>query len=171
MLPETTGYRVVYSPTSNNSSAQYHNVSGDGMTSSTVIGGLVLGEEYQFQVQAVVEVGGEVFIGEKSDIKTVTAGRLTSFILDSSARVVFLCIGFPPTLFPTSTINHTPSPSPTSTGMVVKTTKSTEGGSDVAVIAGAAVGAALVLTAAVAIVIIVVALMAHRYGVSLFAGI
>ncbi len=88
-LPETTGYRVVYSSTSDNSSAQYHNVSGDGTTSSTVIGGLVLGEEYQFQVQAVVEVGGEVFIGEKSDIKTVTAGRPTSFILDSSTVVVF----------------------------------------------------------------------------------
>ncbi len=87
-LLETTGYRVVYSSTSDNSSAQYHNVSGVG-TTSTVIGGLVLGEEYQFQVQAVVEVGGEVFIGEKSDIKTVTAGRPTSFILDASALDVF----------------------------------------------------------------------------------
>ncbi len=55
--------------------------------------------------------------------------------------------------------------------MVVKEPESTEGGSDVAVFAGAAVGAVLALTAAVAIVIIVVALVAHRYGVSLYAGI
>ncbi len=55
--------------------------------------------------------------------------------------------------------------------MVVVDTESTEGGSDVAVFAAAAVGAVLALTAAVAIVIIVVALMAHRYGVSLFAAI
>ncbi len=93
-LPGTTGYRVVYSPTSDNSSAQYHNVSGVGTTSSTVIGGLVLGEEYQFQVLAVVEVGGEVFIGEKSDIETVTAGMVVKSVgelLSTTCTAVALC--------------------------------------------------------------------------------
>ncbi len=50
-----------------------------GETSSTIVtvGGSELQLEYQFQVQAVVEVEGEVFIGERSGISTVPPSPIT----------------------------------------------------------------------------------------------
>ncbi len=60
-LPETTGYRVVYSPTGTPCEKEV-TVSGP----AAVVTGLSPGQSYQFQVQALVEVDGETLEGERS---------------------------------------------------------------------------------------------------------
>ncbi len=71
-LPEATGYIILYGLRCDCNSLQDLSVRG-GKTSSTVVtvGGSELQLEYQFQVQAVVEVEGEVFLGERSGISSV----------------------------------------------------------------------------------------------------
>ncbi len=59
--PETTGYRVVYSPTGCPCEKEV-TVSGP----AAVVTGLSPGQSYQFQVQALVEVDGEMLEGERS---------------------------------------------------------------------------------------------------------
>ncbi len=77
--PETTGYRVVYSPTGYPCEKEV-TVSGP----PAVVTGLSPGQSYQFQVQALVEVDGETLEGERS----VT---LTAFDESEDGRLQSLC--------------------------------------------------------------------------------
>ena len=70
-LQETSGYIIFYS---DESSTQQVNVS-DPEASFAVIFGLTAGVEYQFQMQAVVEIDGEVFLGKKSNTKLASGSE------------------------------------------------------------------------------------------------
>ena len=72
-LQETSGYIISYTPTFNDSGTQQVNVSGRE-TTFVVISGLSPGE-YQFQVQAMVVIDGEVFLGSTTIAKAnITSG-------------------------------------------------------------------------------------------------
>ncbi len=67
-LPEIIGYRVVYSPSDYPCAEREVIVSGP----PAVIDSLTFEHMYQFEVQALVEVGGETLKGERSTSSTVT---------------------------------------------------------------------------------------------------
>ena len=70
-LPETSGYIIFYT---DGSSTQQVNVS-DPEASFTAIFSLTAGVEYQFQMQAVVKIDGEVFLGKKSNTKLASGSE------------------------------------------------------------------------------------------------
>ena len=72
-LQEISGYIIFYTPISDASSTQQMYVK-DREHSFIIISGLTPRVKYQFQVQAVVEIDGEVFLGERSDVETATLG-------------------------------------------------------------------------------------------------
>ncbi len=71
--PGISGYIILYTSTFSGNGTQQKNITSTEPL-PVLISGLSPGVEYQFQVQAVVEVHGEVFLGEKSESVTVTAG-------------------------------------------------------------------------------------------------
>ena len=68
-IPGIMGYIVYYSQTGNTQS-----VNVTSSTNSVVISGLMNNVEYQFQVAAIVELNGEVVVGERSMHKSVSFG-------------------------------------------------------------------------------------------------
>ncbi len=78
--PGISGYIILYTSTSDGNDTQQKNITSTEPL-PVLISGLSPGLEYQFQVQAVVEVDGEVFLGEKSENVTVTAGTYNSQLL------------------------------------------------------------------------------------------
>ncbi len=71
--PGISGYIILYTSTSDGNNTQQKSISSTEPL-PVLISGLSPGVEYKFQVQAVVEIDGEVFLGEKSESVTVTAG-------------------------------------------------------------------------------------------------
>ncbi len=69
--PGISGYIILYTTTSVGNDTQQKNITSTEPL-LVLISGLSPGVEYQFQVQAVVEVDGEAFLGEKSRSVTVT---------------------------------------------------------------------------------------------------
>ncbi len=71
--PGISGYIILYTSTPHGSDIQQKNITSTEPL-PVLISGLSPGVEYQFQVQAVVEVDGEVFLGESSPIINATTG-------------------------------------------------------------------------------------------------
>ena len=65
-----TGYIVYYSRKGNNGEEMFTNVSSP--SNSVIIRDLMTDVEYQFEVVAIAEVGGDVVMGERSEAKLAT---------------------------------------------------------------------------------------------------
>ncbi len=72
--PEMSGFIILYTSTSPGNRTQQKNITSTEPL-PVLISGLSPGVEYQFQVQATVEVNGEVFLGEKSESVNVKTGK------------------------------------------------------------------------------------------------
>ncbi len=71
--PGISGYIILYTSTADGNDTQQKNITSIEPL-PVLISGLSPGVEYQFQVQAVVEVNGEVFLGEESDTVKIRTG-------------------------------------------------------------------------------------------------
>ncbi len=69
--PGISGYIILYTSTPDGNNTQQKNITSTE-TLPVLISGLSPKVAYQLWVQAVVEVDGEVFLGEKSESVTVT---------------------------------------------------------------------------------------------------
>ncbi len=74
--PGISGYIILYTSTPDGSDIQQKNITSTEPL-PVLISGLSPGVEYQFQVQAVVAVDGEVFLGETSAIVNATISMYT----------------------------------------------------------------------------------------------
>ncbi len=84
-VPEVAAYIVSYSSASDSSSLQVLEKVSNRET-SVIIYNLANtgGEEYQFQVQAVVEIDGEEFISKPSTVTGKLLASLSVYIITSS---------------------------------------------------------------------------------------
>ena len=93
IIPEITGYIVYYSQTGN---TQSMNVTTS--TNSVLIDGLMNNVEYQFQVAAIAELDGDVLVGERSVLNSVSVQpQGSNEIIDTCANLcslLYSCIEF-----------------------------------------------------------------------------
>ncbi len=89
--PGISGYIILYTSTPDGNDTQQKNITSTEPL-PVLISGLSPGVEYQFQVQAVVEVNGEVFLGEKSESVTVTAGTYIVNCFPAISHFVCVCM-------------------------------------------------------------------------------